>query len=272
MKKDSKPADTTSRRQFTRVMVTAAVAAPIASMVGCRSDSNAPTPGAPSPAASPTDRAAPTGENPCTVNVRNGFTELSIGGLFGIEEHIPPMEFLGGSLTIDSRHKLKVDGTGTGPFTYTEDGVTDPDDQYGDIRGAVVITETTAKPFVRLVSYSGLQPGAQLLLWYQDISPTPQGDDDATYPPVTFPDNDPDVRVIGGRGTNPFKMITKRKRLDPGKSHKASRPNRFIQMSGTPLGRHFRIGQWRLVNGSTTLVGASGDENYTVYVRFGHFQ
>jgi len=277
MKKDSKSVETTSRRQFTRTMVAAAVAAPIAaSMVGCDRGSNAPpveTPSPAGPSTAPTQQAATANQNPCTLTVRDGFTELSFGGDLGPEEHIPPMGFGGGSLTIDSRHKLKVDGPGSGPFTYTEDGVSDPDDQYGDINGATVITETATKPFVRVAIYSGLQPGAQLLLWYQDISAMPQNDDDAFYPPVTFADNDPDVRVIGGQGPNPFKIVAKKKRLDPDKSHKAMRPNRFRQTSGGALARHFRIGQWRLVNSAgTTLVGAGGDENYTIYLRFGAFQ
>ncbi|MCM3900939.1 MAG: hypothetical protein ND866_04470 [Pyrinomonadaceae bacterium] len=278
MKKDSNDIEMSSRRQFTRAIVTAAVAAPIAaSMVGCGSGSSGPPAGstpAAGPSAGPTDRTpVTTGENPCTLTVRDGFTEISFGGPLAGEEHIPPMGFRGGSLIIDSRHKMKVAGSGNGPFTYTEDGVSDPDDQYGDIKGATVITETTADPFVKLAIFSALQPGAELLLWYQDISPTPQGDDDVTFPPVTFPDNDPDVRVRGGRGANPFKLIIKRKRMDAGKSHKSKRPNRFRHASGGGLARHFRIGQWRLVNSAgTTLVGASGDDDYSIYLRFGHFQ
>lgn len=277
MKKDSNSIEMSSRRQFTRAMVTAAVAAPMAaSMVGCGTGSSGP-PAASMPAAGPsaaaTDRAPlTTGENPCTRTVRDGYTEISFGGSSKIEEHIPPMFFRGGSLIIDSRNKMNETGSGNGPFTYTEDGVSDPNDRYGDIRGATVITETTDVPFVKLAMYSGLLPGAQLLLWYQNISATPQGDDDAFYPPVTFSDNDPDVRVIGGRGADFLKIIIKRKKLGTGKSHKSKLPNRFTHASGGGLARHFRIGQWRLVNGATTLVGASGDEDYGIYLHFGHFQ
>ena len=66
MKKDSNSkVETTSRRQFTRAMVTAAVAAPIAaSMAGCRSQSGGSgTPiTAASPGPTPTD---PNGLNCC---------------------------------------------------------------------------------------------------------------------------------------------------------------------------------------------------------------
>lgn len=278
MKKASKSVETTSRRQFTRTMVTAAVAAPIAaSMVGCGGGSAPPPAGstpAAGPSASPTDRApVAAGENPCPRTVRDGYTEISFGGPLTPEEHIPPMGFRGGSLIIDSRHKMKVAGSGNGPFTYTEDGVSDPNDQYGEIQAATVITETSALPFVKVALYSALLPGAQLLLWYQDISATPQGDDDVTYPPVTFPDTDPSVRVSGGRAANPFKIVIKSKRMDMGKSHKSKRPNRLTHASGGGLARHFRIGQWRLVSRTgTTLIGASGDEDYSIYLHFGHFQ
>lgn len=275
--KNSDSIETNSRRQFTRTILTAAVATPIlASMAGCKGGGDGGTP-TPTPGASPSPTAGGTATSdcPCTVTTGEGFKEVSYGGI-GPEDHIPPMLFGGGgSLVIDSRHKLKVEGTGTGPFTYTEDGVEDDDDRYGDIKGAVVITERGSNPFVQMSHYGSLLPGAQLLLWYQDISPSPVGDDDVTYPLVTFPDADPDVRVIGGRGPNHFKIVLKKKALDGTKSHKPKKPNRFTHNSGGLLARHFRIGQWRLINAAgTTIVGANdaGNENYTIFVQFGHFQ
>lgn len=277
MKEDSNFLETTSRRQFTKAIVTAAVAVPVAaSMAGCKREpgetpaTSTPSPG---PSAVATVGTAPPPTECCIVTPLAGITEISFAGALGIEDHIPPMRLEGdGSLVIDSRIKFAESGTGTGPFTYTEDGITTDDDRYGDIRGAVVIAEVPARPFVKILVYHSILPGAELLLWYQDISVSPVGDDDVTYPDVTFPP-EPDVRINGGRGANHFKLITKKKRLDIGlKSHKPNRPKRSKQTDGGVLARHFRIGQWRLVNGSTTLAEGKGDDNYTLYLRFGHFQ
>lgn len=278
--KNSDSIKKSSRRQFTRTIVTAAVAAPVlASMASCKGerDGGTPTP-TPGTSPSPADRgAATTGDCPCKLTKGEGFTEISFGSeSVVLQDHIPPMRIEGGgSLVIDSRHKLKEEGTGTGPFTYTEDGVEDDEDRYGDIKGAWVITENDTNPFVKISNYGDLLPGAQLLLWYQDISASPVGDDDATYPLGAFPDGDPDVKVIGGRGANHFKIVVKKKRLDGTKSHKPKKPNRFTHNSGGALARHFRIGQWRIVNAAgSTIVGATepGNENYTFFVRFGEFQ
>jgi hypothetical protein len=278
MKEDSNSLETTSRRQFTKAIVTAAVAAPIAaSMAGCEkgpggtSAVSTPSPG---PSAVSTASTATSTTECCTVTPSAGITEISFAGALGIEDHIPPMRLDGGgSLVIDSRIKFAESGTGTGPFTYTEDGITSDDDRYGDIKGAVVISEVSTQPFVKISVYHAILPGAELLLWYQDISAMPVGDDDVTYPTVSFPDGDPDVRINGGRGANKFKLVTKKKKLVIGdKSHKPKRPHRSTQTPNGALARHFRIGQWRLVNGSTTLAEGKGDDNYTLYLRFGHFQ
>jgi hypothetical protein len=277
MKKDSNSLETTSRRQFTKAIVTAAVAAPIAaSMAGCAKGPGETPPAStpsPGPSAVSTAGTATSTSECCTITTLAGIKEISFAAALGTEDHIPPMRLDGdGSLVIDSRVKFAESGTGTGPFTYTEDGITSDDDRYGDITGAVVISEISTQPFVKISLYLSILPGAELLLWYQDISASPVGDDDVTYPTVTFPDGDPDVRINGGRAATKFKLITKRKKLDTGKSHKPKRPNRFKQTDGGVLARHFRIGQWRLVNGSTTLAEGKGDDDYTVYLRFGHFQ
>ncbi len=282
MKRDSKSIETTSRRQFTRAMVTAAVAAPIAaSMVGCsRPEPSTPT-GSPTPTSAPTAAATAsqtgtTGTHradcACEAITHDGYTEITFSG-FDLEEHIPPMGIDGGgSLIVDSRNKLKTLSTGSGPFTYLEDGVADPDDRYGEIEAVMVITETDTKPFVRVAVYNGLLPSTQLLLWYQNIAQIPQGDD-TDFPPVPFPDNDPDVRFVGGRETNPFRMTVKTKKLNGRKSsYKKNRPHRFKHADGGSMARHFRIGQWRLVNGTQVLVGGSGAENYAFFVRYGDIQ
>ncbi|MEO8433274.1 MAG: hypothetical protein ABI596_00135 [Pyrinomonadaceae bacterium] len=177
----------------------------------------------------------------------------------------------GGSLVIDSRHKFHESGSGSGPYTYTEEGV-DDEDRYGDIDIVTVITEIESKPFVSVLGYTALLPGTELWLWYQDISASPVGEDDATFPPVTFPDNDPQIRIVGGSGANLFKLMVKRKKFSHDKSHKKNRPHRYKQGGGSGLARHFRIGQWRLVRAGTTLVGDKGAENYNFFVRFGHYQ
>jgi hypothetical protein len=276
MKKDSNSLESTSRRQFTKAIVTAAVAAPIAASVAGCAKGPGETPAAstpsPGPSAPSSAGATPSTSECCTVTPKPGITEISFGGALGIEDHIPPMRLDGdGSLVIDSRLKFAESGTGTGPFTYTEDGITSDDDRYGDIKGAVVITEISSEPFVKIQVFFGLLKGAELLLWYQDISEPPVGDD-VNYLPGTFPDGDPDVRINGGRATNYFKLITKKKKLETGKSHKPKRPNRSKQTDGGVLARHFRIGKWRLVNGSTMLAEGQGDDNYTLFLRFGHYQ
>jgi hypothetical protein len=277
MEKYSK-SKTTSRRRFTQSIVTAALTVPIAgSMVGCGSEPPAP-PNEPTPNStqSGTSAVAPQGDCPCTTTVRDGFTEIGFFGLLGNldpEEHIPPMRIDGGgSLIIDSTNKLKQAGSVGGPFTYVEDGVLDHD-RYGDIEAALVITEIDTNPFVKGVKYVGILPGAELWLWYQNISPSPVDPDDTAFPPVTFPDTDPDVRFIGGHETTEFKIVVKTKQFDVSQSHKKNWPHRFKHSSGGGMARHFRIGQWRLVNSTgATLVGDSGADNYILYVSYGEFQ
>jgi len=278
MKKDPNSVETTSRRHFTRAMVTAAVAAPIAtSLAGCgkgagpATNSTSTSPPA-TPTATTSGGTGVTGD--CTAIQKNGYTEITFGPAGAIvEEHIPPMDIGGGgSLVVDSHNKLKTTDTGTGPFTYVEDGVQN-DDRYGDIAAATVITETTANPFLSIVMYTGFLPGAQLLLWYQDISPNPEGDNDTGFTTPTFVDNDPDVRFVGGKGTNLFRMVVKRKALEESNSHKPQRPHRYKHTGGAGLARHFRIGRWRLVDrNDAMLVENSGADDYTIYLRYGHYQ
>jgi len=263
MKKDPSAPERTSRRQFTRTLVTAAVAAPIAaSMAGCKNEPSGPTEG-----------AKVRRDEPCLAKttVGNGYTEITCDAPVSPEEHIPPMGIDGGgSLIIDSRHKFLV--SGSGPYTYVEDSVPNVD-RYGDIETVRVVTEMTDTPFVKHVIYAGFAPGTQLLLWYQDISQSPQDPDDTTFPNTSYPPNGSDIRIVGGKGANLFKMAVKRRAFDTDKSHKKGRPNRFKHVGGGGMARHFRIGQWSLVNSAgAPLVTQSGDERYQFYVWFGDYQ
>jgi hypothetical protein len=181
----------------------------------------------------------------------------------------------GGSLVVDSKNKLDTSDTGVGPFNYGEVEPIDNHDRYGEIEQVVVIIETGlgAPPFFDAVILKGFSAGTQLCLWYQDISPSPVDPDDTTFPAVTFPDTDPDVKFIGGRGANKFKVVVKRKRFDtPSQSHKKNRPNRYTHSAGGPMARHFRIGQWRLLKSDgSMLVGQSGADNYTLYVTYADY-
>jgi hypothetical protein len=271
--KNSDSIETNSRRQFTRTILTAAVAAPIlASIAGCKGTTEPTPPGGASP--SGTTGASTTGL--CTPVEKTGYTEIDFPqGI--LEEHIPPMLIGGGgSLIIDSKNKLKEEagGVGMGPFNYVEDGVADAE-RYGVIRQILVIEELAEPPLLKVTLYKGfLSPGTgtQLLLWYQDISPSPVDPLDTTYPAATFP-ADPDIRVVGGKGANTFKMVVKKKRLDPpGLSHKPGRPHSLKHSNGGLLARHFRIGKWRLEDSAgATLVETQGADNYTFHMVYDHF-
>ena len=173
-------------------------------------------------------------------------------------------------MTIDSKNKLTEKGGG--PYTYEDDVVTVPRDKYGEIDGAFVITESATKPFLKRVSYSSIAPGAELLLWYQDIDPGhPSGPDETDYLPLPNPLPEPDIRVKGGGGGTVLTITARRKKLGPDKSHKKNRPHRFRHAGGGGLANHFRIGRWELKRGNTTIVGDQGADNYQIYLFFEHF-
>jgi len=211
---------------------------------------------------------------PVKVITGNGYSGISYPKETLIQtEHIPPMDIEGGgSLTIDSHNQLQH--SRSSPYIYTEPDDLGDDYRYGDIVKAHIIAELGAYPWITFASYS-FAPGdhVQLLLWYQLISASEQGDNDTTFPPVTYPDNDPDIRIVGGAGANKFQMKVKSKKFSTGKSHKGNRPHRFQHTQGGVLGRHFRIGQWRFLRSDNTLiVGDSGAENYKLYLAFGDIQ
>jgi len=261
----------TSRRNFTKAIVAAAVATPIAaSLVGCQKKSTNSNLAAPSP--------VPGG--PSIVACDSATT--------GIEEHIPPMELDGsGSLRLELSNMLRTT-SGAAPFRYVEDGIRRANDRYGELESVLVISELYPKvddQYISVKNYSGLPPGSQLLLWYQKIFPPnpPGGDDtDVGYENVaTYPPRDPDVRIIGGPGNGRyFEMTLKHKELAPRDfSHKPGRPWRYTHRPDATiagLGRHFRIGQWRIVGPDGETVVAPNFEgrdavDYKLYPTFDDF-
>lgn len=259
MKNDNDSSEKTSRRQFTKAALTAAVATPIAaSMLACDG-------GKKTAESSPAKNSS---ECPVEVKEEDGYLQIDYDAEITPEDHIPPMGFDGGgSLTIDSKNKLTEKGGG--PYTYEDDVVTVPHDKYGEINGAFVITEYKIKPFLKRVEYNSIQPGAELLLWYQDIDPrNPSGSDETDYKPLPSPLPEPDIRVKGGGGGRVLTITSQRKKFDPSKSHKKNRPHRFRHADGGGPGSHFRIGRWELKRGNTTIVGAQDDDNYQIYLYF----
>jgi len=249
--------DKTSRRNFTKSMFAAAVAAPLAaSMVGCKApgdQANVPTPTA----------SSETLTGPTIVKCAAKLTE----------EHIPPMTIDGsGSLRIELSNKLKT-GDSASPFIYIEDGIRVPNERYGELESVLIISEFFPKvnnQFMSIANYVGLPAESQLLLWYQKIFPADApgtGVADVLFETVaTYPPNDPDVRIIGGPGNGRyFKMILKHKALPatPDPTHKDGRQWRYTHQADPNipgLGRHFRIGQWKIVGSDGVTVVAPNFE------------
>lgn len=276
MKQNSTLDEKPSRRAFTKSVLTTLASAPLAaSLMSCSNQGgsqNQPAATSSTPVSTPASSPSSAAASPTPrTTMTGGCTITSCDFALQTEDHIPPMDLEGGgSIHLDSLNKLKK--TGRGPFNYVEDGV-DDEDRFGDLIKARIITELDDKPWVTDVLYSGFQPGTQLLLWYQDISPDPGDDDDTTFPPVTFPDNDPTLRIRGGKGADKFNMMIKKKSLSIQKSHKRHRPHRYRHGGGSGLAREFRIGQWRFVDkDGNTLCGHAGAENYRFFLYFGDFQ
>jgi hypothetical protein len=266
MSKQTNDSIKTSRRQFTGMAVSAAMAA---SLTACKSKGT-----------DSTNQTAKQDEQECPakLTVMPDYTEIiyGIGPIAGVD-HIPPMGLEGGgSLVIDFRYYLNESGSGSGPYTYMEDARLEDRYRYGDIKGALVITETDSGSYLRKTEYIGFPTGTQLWIWYQEIDPrNPSGSpDEIDYKPLPNPLPDPDVTIRGGRASEYFRVQTKKKKLERHKSHKKYRPHRLKHTGGGGMPSHFRIGLWRFVknNGTMTIVEGKGDENYTIYVDFGHYQ
>jgi len=264
MKDDSPSEKQTSRRQFTKAMVTAAVAAPIVASVACNKADDANTASRAS--------ATPTSDD-CDLKFGSGtgFKKATWERL-PPEDHIPPMGIEGGgSVIIDSKNILRESGSGTGPYTYDEDpGIIPPERRYGDIKEVTIITELSNAPYLSHSFYNAFLPGTQLWVWYQNIRPTPVGDD-TDFEGIGA---EPDLKINGGRGVNGFKIFVRRKQLGYEKSHRTGRPNRYRHVNiNTPPERHFRIAKWQVLNAANTVMFEdSGADNYRLYVVFGHFQ
>lgn len=263
MKEDAPSHEQTSRRNFTKAIVTAAVAAPIVATVAC---SKATETNSTSRA-----NATPTSDE-CELRFDNGngFKKISWERQ-PPEDHIPPMGIEGGgSLIIDSKNLFRESGSGTGPYTYDEDPSIGTGNRYGDIKELTIITETSTEPYLSHSFYNSIQPGAQLWIWYQNLKPTPVGDD-TDYDGIGA---EPDLKLNGGRGVNGFKIFIRRKKLDYDKSHRKNRPHRYRHVNiNTPPERHFRIAKWQVLNSANTVMFEdSGADNYRLYVTFGHYQ
>ena len=65
-----------------------------------------------------------------------------------------------------------------------------------------------------MTQYKGFADGAKLLLWYQNITASPGDVDDTTFSALAVPEEDPNIRIIGGKGANVFKIEVKGRVLD----------------------------------------------------------
>jgi hypothetical protein len=291
MKNDNDSSEKTSRRQFTKAVVTAAVAAPIAASIACsRGSVNQPVQNV-SPGGSPT--AALTGP-----------TIRSCDAGVGFEDHIPPMGISGGSLRIELQNKFLAPNAQP-PFIYVEGAPVAPAERYGMLDKVRIISELpppppgSNQPLITDVTYSLLPTDSELWLWYQrilgDNQPGPE-DPDGEYQPPNFTTNSPDFRIKGGRAGNFMSLTVKHKELTQNfdHTHKKGRPFRFKHESDNSipaLKRHFRIGQWMIVlpDGTGMIVlpdgtkfktvedaqhnkfQGSGAEEYRMFLFFKHF-
>lgn len=250
----------TSRRQFTKAVVSAAVAVPIMASVACKSDN---TNNANSVASTATSKTCELQEAD-----GNGYSSLTWARK-PPEDHIPPMGIVGGSsLIIDSTNIFRETASGGGTFTYDEEPSLPNNKRYGNIEGVTIITEALSVPYLTHTYYNAFQPGTKLWIWYQNIKATASGDD-------TDFDNigaDPDMKINGGKGADGFRIVIGRKKFDYEKSHRKNRPHRYrhVNIGGE---RHFRIGKYQFLSASNqVLFEHNGADNYRIYLEFGHYQ
>lgn len=258
MKEDAPSHEQTSRRQFTKAIMTAAVAAPIMTSIACRQ----PDPSPPSPPKS--DTPVPTGpiQEVC----------FKVGG-GGVLDHIPPMGFDGGggSLLIETTTPLKKVGSG-----YEDDADITSEDKLADIKAVVVITELAKYPYVTITRYSGLPVNSKLLLWYQFLKNAP-GQDFCDYQPSTFT-GPHQAQILGGNkaANRPLQMTFPEDLKQKEKTFKCKHPHKYRQADKQGNSGHFRVGQWQIVSGSTILFSdnvnsANIPEHFRFYVTFDSF-
>jgi hypothetical protein len=191
------------------------------------------------------------------------------------ETHIPPVGIGPGSFQLETRNEIVLQHGGP-PYVHQE--VVDtmhPSDSCGDINYIRVIAENTNSPMISDVTYL-LEPASELFLWYSPLSdtpvpyPPPNGDYDCMYPPTSYDDNHPDVRIKGG----PLTVTVTRKPLESKDySHKCSRPYLYRHTELTaaaPKERHFRIGKWRITQGGVIVRNYedAGAEAYYIFIKF----
>jgi hypothetical protein len=229
----------TSRRDFTKAIVTAAVAVPVvASLTGCQKQT--------------TTREALATPTPASGATRQEC--FPSGG--GTEEHIPPigLDGGGGSMIVDTRNRM-VTSDPRAPFHYVEHpDITREHDMLGDLRKVRVITELADDPFITDTQYTLFESDCYLLLWYQTIagaaapSPKPSpGPVDCIYGSNDF-NRDPDVSIRGGRKAAGRRFsITTNERVFEDMSYKCGNSYRYRHPDPGGPRTHFRVGQWRIV-------------------------
>jgi hypothetical protein len=255
MSREKEKSINTSRRQFTKVIASAAVALPI---VACKSDNTNNATVASTPPAKNCELQEADG---------NGFSSVTWARK-PPEDHIPPMGIVGGSLVIDSTNIFKETASGGGTWTYDEESSLPNNKRYGNIEGVTIITEALSVPYLTHRYYNAFQPGTKLWIWYQNIKATASGDD-------TDFDNigaEPDMKLNGGKGADGFRIVIARKKFDYEKSHRKNRPHRYrhVNIGGE---RHFRIGKYQFLSATNQILFEdNGADNYRIYLEFGHYQ
>jgi hypothetical protein len=240
MSKHDRENTDTSRRNFTKAIVTAAVAAPVvASLTNCGK-----------PKEQKTEMTSAPSDGPKI----NGCFGAGLPGTGVFTEHIPPMGIDGGngSLIIETHNKLQLRAGTTSEY---EDVNENPNDRYGEIKNVRVITETGKLLYLEDVRYGDTLPdGCQLQLWYQRISataptpaPTPPQPADCIYDPREDFKRPADVTIKGGRGGQFFRMTLPSALGPEENTFKCGRPTRYKHADASTARSHFRVGQWRMV-------------------------
>lgn len=257
MKEDAPSQEQTSRRQFTKAIVTAAVAAPVVATIACRREPSPPDP----PKSEPRAPEGAIKEECCKT----------VGG--GVLDHIPPMGFDGGggSLLIETTTKLRKVGS-----NYEDESDITSKEKLGDIKVVRVITELAKDPYVTIIRYSSLPANSKLLLWYQYLKSVP-GLDDCEYQPSTFSGTH-QAQIWGGNKAagRPLQMTFPEDLKPKEKTYKCKHPHRYRQADKAGNSGHFRVGQWQIVNGTTVLFSDSVNsanipEHFRFYVTFGDY-
>ena len=249
----------TSRRSFTKIATTALVALPALVSWSCKK-----TP--PSP---------PDNRQPTTPTKDICFSSG------GVEEHIPPMGVTdGGSLILETTGEIEKNGS-----YYVQKAPAD-EDRLGDITKVTVITETASRPYLSVNRYYVLPPNAQLFLWYQRLKPNP-GTNECDFEAISFDPAHPDVTIQGGNKTanRPLRMSFPEDLKPKEKTHKCKRPHKYVQPDKSGSQGHFRIGQWRLVDGGKNVIkdifgnpfedsvnnATTIPEHFSIYIDFDHY-